>query len=85
MLGGAASAVAAVLGMTSAPALAIRPISEWKIEPSDVRCVAVRKYGTADKPLTLALKAPPIGNANNWPSFATATAIRRVRSMRPLR
>lgn len=46
-----------------APALAVEPVSEWKIEPSDVRCVAVRKYGTADKPLTLALKAPPTGSA----------------------
>jgi hypothetical protein len=56
-------AAAALLVLPSRPALAVEPISQWTIEPSDVRCVAVRKYGSADKPITLALKAPPTGNA----------------------
>jgi hypothetical protein len=34
-------------------------LGEWKLEPSDARCVAARQYGTPDKPITLALKAPP--------------------------
>ena len=55
--------MAAALGFSSAPAPSAAPISQWKIEPSDARCVAVRQYGTSDKPITLALKAPPTGKA----------------------
>jgi hypothetical protein len=64
MLGRAASAVAAILLVSSAAsAVAAEPIGQWKLEPSDVRCVAVRQYRTADKPVTLALKVPAEGNA----------------------
>ena len=46
----------------SLPAKAAEPISDWTIERSDARCVAVRRFGTADKPTTLALKASPHGD-----------------------
>ena len=55
--------VGAAMVSISAPAPAADPVTAWSIEPSDVRCVAVRKYGTANKPITLALKAPPMGSA----------------------
>lgn len=55
-----ARAVAAVLvAIPAIPASADQPLSDWKIEPSDARCVAVRQYGSADRPTMLALKAPP--------------------------
>lgn len=64
ILGGAMSVVVAiVLTVSTAPTLAAEPISDWKIEPSDVRCVAVRKYGTTGRPITLALKASLIDDA----------------------
>lgn len=56
-------AVVAWSTIVSQPAFAAVPIGDWKIEPSDARCVAVRQYGTADQPTTLALKAPPTGHA----------------------
>lgn len=40
-----------------APCWAAPPSPQWRIEPSDSRCVAVRQFGSADKPTTLALKA----------------------------
>jgi hypothetical protein len=46
-----------------APAIAAEPTSQWKLEPSDARCVAVRQYGAPDKPITLAFKIPADGNA----------------------
>ena len=58
-----APAIAAVLlAIQPMPASAAEPLSGWKIEPSDARCVAVRQYGSADKPITLALKASTTGN-----------------------
>ena len=48
----------------SQPASAsVNPLGEWRIEPSDARCVAVHKYGEPERPITLALKAPPEGHA----------------------
>jgi hypothetical protein len=49
----------AVLTVQAFPLSAAQPLGEWKLEPSDARCVAARQYGTAEKPITLALKAPP--------------------------
>jgi hypothetical protein len=39
-------------------AYAATPTGDWKIEPAEARCVAVRQYGSAEAPMTLALKAP---------------------------
>ncbi len=57
-----AIALALILSHPS-PALALQPINEWRIEPSDARCVAVRQFGSADDPVTLAIKAPPTGSS----------------------
>lgn len=57
------SLMALTLAIPAMPASAVEPLSDWKIEPSDARCVAVRQYGTSDKPIKLALKAPPTGKA----------------------
>lgn len=51
------------LCLASMPALAAQPVGEWKIEPSEARCVAVRQYGLPSKPMTLALKASLHGDA----------------------
>lgn len=56
-------ATVAALFVPSEQASGAAPISEWKLEPSDARCVAVRQYGSSDKPITLALKASLHGNA----------------------
>ena len=53
-------AACVVLAVSAAPLNAAQPIGEWKLEPSDARCVAVRQYGTPDKPIMLALKASPL-------------------------
>jgi hypothetical protein len=53
----------AVFFNESSPAVALEPTSEWRIEPSDARCVAVRNFGSADGPVTLAIKAPPTGSS----------------------
>jgi TonB family protein len=52
-------AACAVLTIQAAPLSAAQPLGEWKLEPSDARCVAARQYGTPDKPITLAVKDPP--------------------------
>lgn len=56
-------AACAVLAVPAAPLNAAQPLGQWKLEPSDARCVAARQYGTAEKPINLALKASPIGGA----------------------
>lgn len=58
-----AAAVAVGLIAHAGPAAAATPISDWKIESSDARCVAVRQYGSAEAPVTLAIKAPVEGDA----------------------
>jgi hypothetical protein len=63
MIARASCAFAALSAILSQPAHAAVPIGDWKIEPSDARCVAVRQYGKADQPITLAFKAPPTGHA----------------------
>ena len=56
------SLIATFMVFPMVPAHAADPMNAWSIEPSDFRCVAARKYGPADKPITLALKAPPMGS-----------------------
>lgn len=56
-------AAAVFVLLQSEPVMAAPPISDWKIEPSDARCVAVRTYGDPKKPMTLALKASASDNA----------------------
>jgi hypothetical protein len=38
-------------------------IDNWSLEPSPERCVISRRYGSVESPMTLAFKAPPIGDA----------------------
>ena len=38
-----------------------QPSSKWTVDFHESQCVAFRSYGTAAKPLTFALKAPPLG------------------------
>jgi hypothetical protein len=40
----------------------IAPVGNWNIEASETRCVAIRQYGDAAKPVTLMLTAAPKGN-----------------------
>lgn len=54
-----ATALSAVLLTCPARAASDQPISNWGIEPSDARCVAVRQFGSVNKPTILALKASP--------------------------
>ena len=56
-------AAALVLAGSAAPATALGPLGDWKIEPSDTQCVAVRKYGTADKSMSLVLKRSLLENS----------------------
>ncbi len=57
--------VAAIL-MSGSPASAApaprQPTAKWVVDFDAAQCVASRNYGTVDKPLVLALKAPPLGN-----------------------
>ena len=54
---GIAAVLSGVVGQSAASA-SVAPIGDWKVEPSGVRCVAVRQYGDPEAPITLALKAP---------------------------
>jgi TonB family protein len=38
------------------------PTGKWVVHFDDAQCVATRQYGPADKPIYLALKAPPVGD-----------------------
>ena len=70
MLGGAASAVAAVLlVLSSAPALAApkvrEPTAKWTVETQANECLLVRSYGSPRNPLFLALSEAPMGAGAN--------------------
>ena len=54
---GIASVWVGIVGQSTASA-SMAPIGDWKVEPSDARCVAVRQYGDPETPITLAIKAP---------------------------
>ncbi|WP_395622442.1 energy transducer TonB [Sphingomonas daechungensis] len=47
----------------SSASASIDPIGDWRIEPSEARCVVTRSFGDTKNPTTLALKAPPTGKA----------------------
>jgi TonB family protein len=38
------------------------PTGKWTVDFDAAQCVAVREYGTPDRPLRLFLKAPPVGD-----------------------
>lgn len=59
-----ASAVAliSVLATPARAAEPLQPTSKWNVDFGDAHCVAMRSYGTPDKPLTLAFKPSPIGD-----------------------
>lgn len=53
-----------LLLMTSAAATAAVPreaTGKWNVNFADAQCVASRGYGSAEEPLNLVLKAPPLG------------------------
>jgi TonB family protein len=50
-----------LLAAAAAEPSAREPIGPWNVDFADAQCVASRPYGSADKPLFLALKAPPVG------------------------
>lgn len=56
--------ILSMLGWATAGAQAeVRnPTDKWNVNFADAQCVASRAYGTAEKPLHLALKAPPLGD-----------------------
>ena len=62
-LGAAIRAAALSALLLGPPAAAATPTGDWKIEPAEARCVAVRQYSDGEKPISLALKAPPTGTA----------------------
>lgn len=39
-----------------------QPTGKWIVHFDDAQCVAERNYGTAEKPIALALKQPPLGD-----------------------
>ncbi|WP_309661119.1 hypothetical protein [Sphingomonas sp.] len=56
---------ASVLLIASAPGKAsdaLKPTAKWVVNFDNAQCVASRKYGTADKPIFLVLKATPLGD-----------------------
>jgi TonB family protein len=56
-------AVAASLITTPAQAAdALEPAAKWVVDFDDAQCVATRNYGTAENPIYLVLKAPPLGS-----------------------
>ena len=60
---GRVTALAAVFANTAASAAEpLQPTAKWVVNFDAAQCVASRNYGTADKPLFLVLKAPPIGD-----------------------
>lgn len=48
--------------MMAAATSAVQPTSKWLIDFGESHCVASREYGTAERPLTLMLKAPASGD-----------------------
>ena len=57
------AAWAAVLSGPAAAAPDGDALGNWALEPSPVRCVISRQYGSASAPITLGFKAPPVGDA----------------------
>lgn len=59
-----ASAVAllAIVGAPARAAAPLLPTGKWNVDFGDAHCTAVRNYGPADKPITLAFKPAPIGD-----------------------
>jgi TonB family protein len=56
------SLLIASAAMAEAPAGLRVPTGPWRVDFGDSACVAERNYGTAEQPLMLVLKAPPIGD-----------------------
>jgi hypothetical protein len=58
-----AAAVLALLCTTPARgAEPLQPIGKWNVDFGDAHCIALRSYGSPDKPITLAFKPSPIGD-----------------------
>jgi TonB family protein len=51
----------AVLGIAASSVEARPPTRGWVVNFDDAQCVAFREYGTAEVPIQLILKTPPIG------------------------
>lgn len=57
------AAASLVLPSTAVAAPApLKPTSPWTVDFGDAHCIAMREYGTAKAPLTLAFKPSPIGD-----------------------
>ncbi len=46
---------------TAADPAPLQPTSKWLVDYDAAQCVATREYGTAEDPLHLVIKAPPLG------------------------
>jgi TonB family protein len=55
------SALAATAFAAPAVAAPRQPAKKWVVEFAEAQCLASREYGTAEKPLMLVLKLPPMG------------------------
>ena len=53
---------AAVVGTADAPDAPRQPTGKWIVDFDQPQCVAQRNYGTAEDPLYLILKQPPLGD-----------------------
>jgi TonB family protein len=97
MLGGAASAAAAMILMASpatsfaAPKLR-EPTAKWTVETQANECLLVRSYGSPRNPLFLALSEAPVGAGANatilynreWALFGSGDAIVRFDGGEPI-
>ncbi len=48
--------------LAAAPIAPIAPTGKWTVDFGEAQCVAMRNYGTADAPLTLAIRPAAIGD-----------------------
>jgi TonB family protein len=62
MIGLLALAAAGMAAADAAPPEIRQPTGKWVVDFADAQCVAYRDYGTAEAPLYLVLKAPPLGS-----------------------
>lgn len=71
------SAIASFAAPTGAEPL--RPIQNWVVDYREDQCLAMRQYGTAEDPITLAIRPSPngetyellVGRKHSGPDFAT--------------
>lgn len=59
-----ASAVALILVLAASPARTepLAPTAKWRVDFGDTQCIAMRDYGSAEKPLFLMFRPAPLGD-----------------------